>query len=145
MEYLYRLRDECQLTKQCDAIMEYLSKHNDQEKQARVGLIKLERIYYKHDSLYEKTKAALKGQTDKLNEIYFLAEPSKDVVEKLVDLVSRYSQTKLVSKAIMLQVYHHAIHNRYQEAKDLMLKSHIGQTIAKQQISNQILYNRAVV
>lgn len=80
MEYLYRLRDECLLTKQCDAIMEYLSKQSDQEKQARVGLIKLERIYYKHDSLYEKTRAALKGQTDKLNEIYFLEEPSQDVV-----------------------------------------------------------------
>lgn len=45
----------------------------------------------------------------------------------------------------MLQVYHHAIHNRYNEAKDLMLKSHIASTIAKQQISNQISYNRAVV
>lgn len=145
MEYLFRLRDECHLVKQCDAIMEYLARQGDQEKQARVGLIKLERIYYKHDSLYEKTKAALKGQTDKLNEIYFLSEPSMDVVQKLVDLISRYSNPKLVQKAIMLQIYHLAIHNKYAEAKDLMLKSHIFQTIGKQQISNQICFNRAVV
>ena len=54
--YLYRLRDECLLLKQCDNVIEFLKKHNEQEKIARIGLIKLEHIYYKNDSLYEKTK-----------------------------------------------------------------------------------------
>jgi hypothetical protein len=80
MEYLYRLKDECILIMQCDQIMGYLKKQNDLEKVARVGLIKLERIYYKHDSLYAKTRAALKGQDEKLKEIYFLESPSEEVV-----------------------------------------------------------------
>jgi hypothetical protein len=56
MAYLYRLRDECLLLKQCDNVIEFLQKHNEKEKIARIGLIKLEHIYYKNDSLYEKTK-----------------------------------------------------------------------------------------
>lgn len=66
IEYLYRLRDECELVKLCDSIMEQLSKYNEQEKIAKVGLIKLEHIYYKTDSLYERTKAALKNKPEQL-------------------------------------------------------------------------------
>jgi len=55
MMYMYRLRDECLLLKQCDIVMEFLTKHKEHEKVAKVGLIKLEHIYYKHDNLYTKT------------------------------------------------------------------------------------------
>lgn len=77
MEYLYRLKDECLLIKQCDNIIQYLGTHQDQEKIARVGLIKLEHIYSKHDSLFTKTKEALKGKPEKLAELYFLDKPSE--------------------------------------------------------------------
>ena len=113
MEYLYRLKDECQLVKQCDNLMSYLSQHNDMEKVARVGLIKLEHIYYKNDSLYEKTKQALKGKADKLAELYFLDKPSAEVIEDIVANIVKNCSYKLKVKAILLQVYHHAIHNRY--------------------------------
>ena len=145
MEYLFRLKDECLLIKQCDLIMEYLKKQKDSQKVARVGMIKLERIYYKHDSLYEKTKAALKGQPEKLKELYFLERASQQEVEDLVQLVISNSSQKLKVKAILLQVFHHAIHNRYNQAKELMLKAHMSAIIPKQQISNQICYNRALV
>lgn len=62
-----------------------------------------------------------------------------------MQLVVEHCSQRLKIKAIMLQVYHHAIHNRYYEAKDLMLKTHVAKSIFKQQISNQICYNRAVV
>ena len=52
MEYLLRLRDECTLLKQCDNLIDYLTKMGDEEKIAKIGLIKLEHIYYKNDSLY---------------------------------------------------------------------------------------------
>jgi translation initiation factor 3 subunit C len=116
--------------------MAYLTKNDDLEKVARVGLIKLERIYYKHDGLYEKTRAALKDQPEKLAEIYFLAKASEEVVEDLVAMVISKSSQRSTIKAILLQVYHHAIHNRYREAKDLMLKTHMATLMAKQQISN---------
>lgn len=80
MEYLHRLRDECILIKQCDALMTYLTKQNEQEKVAKVAIIKLEHIYYKHDSLYEKTREALKNKPEALSQIYFLAGSSQENV-----------------------------------------------------------------
>lgn len=60
MAYLYRLRDECVLLKQLDSIIDFLYCLNENEKAARLSLIKLEHIYYKNDSIYERTKEALK-------------------------------------------------------------------------------------
>jgi len=77
MGYLHRLRDECILIRQCDSVMTYLCKQQgEQDKVAKVGLIKLEHIYYKHDSLYTKTREALKNQPAALEKIYFLAGSS---------------------------------------------------------------------
>lgn len=46
--------------------MAYLEKQNESEKVAKVAIVKLEHIYYKNDSLYEKTKAALKDKPEAL-------------------------------------------------------------------------------
>ena len=131
MEYLFRLKDECLFIKQCDAFMAYLTKQKDHEKSAKIGLIKLDHIYYKNDELYEKTKVALKGKPDKLAELYFLDAPSAEVIEKLVAQIVKHCSHKLKVKAILLQCYHHAIHNRFTEAKEKVLKSHIASSIGK--------------
>lgn len=47
-------------------------------------------------------------------------------------------------KAILLQVYHLALHNNVTVAKDLIKKTHIGEIITLQHVDNQILYNRAI-
>jgi hypothetical protein len=120
MDYLFRLKDECMFIKQCDAFIDYLTKQNDNEKAARVGLIKLDHIYYKNDTLYEKTKIALEGKPEKLAELYFNSEPSEKVIDDIVKGVISTGSYKLKIKAILLQCYHHAIHNRYTEAKELI-------------------------
>jgi translation initiation factor 3 subunit C len=66
IEYLQRLRDECILIRLCDQVMDYLAKHDDQQKIAHVGLIKLDHIYFKQDSIYTKTKELLKNKPDQL-------------------------------------------------------------------------------
>lgn len=72
IEYLLRLRDECLLIKQCDAIIKFLEKHQEWEKIARISLVKLEHIYYKNDNLYEKTKVALKNRPKELEQLFFM-------------------------------------------------------------------------
>lgn len=86
MEYLYRLKDECQLIKQCDNVIAYFTDNKDWEKVARIQLIKLEHIYYKQDSLYARTQEKLKGKPEKLAELYFL-ENSEQEIEKIVQNV----------------------------------------------------------
>ena len=46
-------------------------------------------------------------------------------------------------KAVLYQIYHLAIHNRFDESKDLLMKTHMSQMIANQPVELQILYNRA--
>lgn len=145
IEYLLRLRDECLLIKQCDAINKFLEKHQEWEKIARISLVKLEHIYYKNDNLYEKTKAALKNKPKELEQLYFMDQPSEKVVDDLVSLATEHLGRRFKIKATLAQCYHHAIHNRYQEAKNLIKKSKIAQMIAKQPIAIQIQYDRTII
>mmetsp|Transcript_15165 Transcript_15165/g.14758 ORF Transcript_15165/g.14758 Transcript_15165/m.14758 type:complete len:91 (-) Transcript_15165:846-1118(-) len=46
-------------------------------------------------------------------------------------------------RAYLYQAYHHALHNRFSQAKELLLKTHITEIIHIQEIPVQILYNRA--
>lgn len=66
IEYLYRLKDECLLLKLVDKISMYFQVLGDEEKIARISLIKLEHIYYKNDLLYENTKKILHNKKDQL-------------------------------------------------------------------------------
>ena len=80
----------------------HLNKQGDMEKVARVGLIKLEHIYFKQDSLYSRVKEQLKNHPSKLAEIYFLDKPSDKLIEELVSLVVKNCSYKLKIKAILL-------------------------------------------
>jgi hypothetical protein len=46
--------------------MQYLSKYNEFEKIARIGLIKLEHLYYKNDFIYKQTLEQLKDKPTEL-------------------------------------------------------------------------------
>ncbi len=120
------------LIKLCDRLIAYLNKHTDTEQVARISLIKLERVYYKHDDIYAKTKEQLKAHPNKLEELYFPEGPTDNMIKDLVQLVTEHLPLRMKVKAILLQCYHHAIHNRYFDAKDLLMKSRIAQIIGKQ-------------
>jgi len=51
------------------------------------------------------------------------------MIEKLVKLIVKNSPGRMKIRAILLQCYHHAIHDRYFEAKDLLMKARISQII----------------
>ena len=49
------------------------------------------------------------------------------------------------TRTLLCHVYHHALHGRYQLARDKLLTSHLADTVHQFDISTQILYNRAIV
>jgi translation initiation factor 3 subunit C len=51
----------------------------------------------------------------------------------------------LRTRAILYHVYNHALRGSYYEARDMMLLSHLQDTISQTDISTQVLYNRALV
>ena len=51
----------------------------------------------------------------------------------------------LRARAILAHIFNHATHARYHQARDLMLMSHLQDTVAHADVTTQILYNRAVM
>ena len=46
---------------------------------------------------------------------------------------------------MLSHVYHHALHNDFYTARDMLLMSHLQETVYSMDVGTQILYNRAVV
>jgi translation initiation factor 3 subunit C len=103
------------------------------EKSARIAILKLDHLYYKHDSLHNKIKAKLNGDS---KEVYLLQKDSQTVIEELVTIVNRHGTPRMKLRATLYSVYHQAIHNRYGRARDLLMKTHIGDIIHLQDITN---------
>lgn len=85
-------------------------------------------MYYKNDSLYAKFPAG--------GEIYLLTKPSQEVISQLVDLVNFKGTSKMKVKAALCQAYHHGLHGRFHEGRDLLLKTHVGESIHLQDIGS---------
>ena len=147
VEYLQRINDENLLLILVDKALAFMRDFDMQDFIARIGVIKLTYIYYKHDSIYQKIKERIQAKgdnvDDKLSKLYTV-DDSQALVQQLVDHIQKYASRKMCVRAILCQIYHHALHNRVREARDLMLKTHIGSVIGTHHVDNQILYNRAI-
>ena len=100
-----------------------------------------------------------KGQTDfsKIHPGACAGKPSMDAAEEeetnwtevmadLCTFVYRHGDERAVTKAIICHVYHHAIHDRFLEARDLLLMSHVQEDIYNyDDVNIMIMFNRMMV
>lgn len=142
MEYLQRISDENKLLFTCDELLAFFGSLNQEEYQARVAIVKLNYIYYKNDTVYDKIKLRLGKRLT--NNAYTVTD-SAGTIRQLVTIVQTWGLPRQRVRVTLQQVYHFASHNKLREARDLMMKTHMSQVIAMQPIENQILYNRALV
>lgn len=52
---------------------------------------------------------------------------------------------KTKAKAILCQIYHHSIHNRYTLARDYLLMTRIQSLVSTSDVHLQIFYNRVLI
>ena len=64
---------------------------------------------------------------------------SSEKVDKMCKFIYlRDTSDRIWTKAMLCHVYHHALHDRWFEARDLMLMSHLQETIQHSDIPTQV-------
>ena len=91
-----------------------------------------------------------KMPVDKLKELQIEVKPSEETSLQLMDRLCRFIYTndttdRIRTQAILYHIYHHALHDNWFEARDLMLMSQLQHNIQKADIPLHIIYNRALV
>jgi translation initiation factor 3 subunit C len=68
------------------------------------------------------------------------------IISKLSQYVYKYGTKKSQMRAMICQIYHHALHDRFSDARDLLLMSHLQDTIYDRgDVPTMILFNRMMV
>lgn len=131
-EYVERLKDEVTVTKLIEQVLKYVEVQGTPLEICRVYLRKIDHLYYKFDpTVLKKKKGAFEGRT------------SVDEMEKICHFIYANDNTdRLRTRAILSHIYHHALHDNWFQARDLVLMSHLQETIQHSDPSTQILYNR---
>ena len=66
---------------------------------------------------------------------------SSEKVDKMCKFIySRDTSDRIRTRAMLCHVYHHALHDGWFEARDLMLMSHLQETIQHSDIPTQVCF-----
>lgn len=142
-EYVERLKDETTVCHVIERFQDYLESRGTPSELCRIHLKRIEHLYYKFDTNVFKKKAA--EETGYCGDDA-PQETSLDVIDKLCKFIYVKDTTdRIRTQAILCHIYHHALHDNWFQARDLMLMSHLQHTIPQADVQTQILYNRALV
>ncbi|KAJ8882116.1 hypothetical protein PR048_018604 [Dryococelus australis] len=135
-EYVNRLKDEILVTKLIRKVEKYLLRFNTDLELCRFYLIKTKHLYYKFDDDVMKQKN---------REIPTDSDTSIQVMDKLCKFIYVHDDDgRLRAHAILYHIFHHALHDNWFQARDLLLMSHLQETIQFSDSATQVVYNRTM-
>lgn len=155
-EYIERLSDEAALYTNIVRGQLYVERlqntpgaNLNAEVTNRVVMRRLEHVYFKPSQvvsiLEENTWKALPSTTEST----ITPRTQEADAEVLVKTLCRYlfsrSDGIIRARAMLCQIYFLALHDQYYNARDMMLMSHLQETISSFDVNTQILFNRTLV
>ncbi|XP_008312829.1 eukaryotic translation initiation factor 3 subunit C [Cynoglossus semilaevis] len=146
-EYVDNLKDEGRVCGIIDRLLNYLENKGSTEEICRVYLRRIMHTYYKFDYKAHRRSLGLQGETkSEQDQVESEGEDSAVIMDRLCKFIYAKDRTdRIRTCAILCHIYHHALHSRWYQARDLMLMSHLQDNIQHADPPVQILYNRTMV
>ena len=154
-EYVERLQDEGSLYTNIVRSQLYAERLKDEprldgskDNVNRVVMRRLEHVYFKPATVIAKVEDdSWKAITAKLDSTITPRAQSSDtttLVGKLASYLFGNADGIIRARAMLCQIYYLALHDNYYKARDMMLMSHLQETIGSFDVSTQILFNRTL-
>ncbi|XP_047231998.1 eukaryotic translation initiation factor 3 subunit C isoform X2 [Girardinichthys multiradiatus] len=146
-EYVDNLKDEGRVCGIIDRLLTYLENKGSTEEVCRVYLRRIMHTYYKFDYKAHRRSLGLQGETkSEQDQEESEGDDSAVIMDRLCKFIYAKDRTdRIRTCAILCHIYHHALHSRWYQARDLMLMSHLQDNIQHADPPVQILYNRTMV
>ncbi|XP_051530931.1 eukaryotic translation initiation factor 3 subunit C-like isoform X1 [Myxocyprinus asiaticus] len=146
-EYVDNLKDESRACGIIDRLLQYLESKGSKEEVCRIYLRRIMHTYYKFDYKAHRRSLGLQGETkSEQDQEESEGEDSAVIMDRLCKFIYAKDRTdRIRTCAILCHIYHHALHSRWYQARDLMLMSHLQDNIQHADPPVQILYNRTMV
>ncbi|KAF8495846.1 eukaryotic translation initiation factor 3 subunit 8 [Gautieria morchelliformis] len=144
-EYVDRLKDEKGLYESICQAQAFYEKTNQLDPLARVIMRRLEHIYSKPDAVIQALEQT--ATQSKLVPSTTLATQgsSSSLIHSLSVSLYKSDNSFLRTRAMLCHIYHHALANEFYVARDMLLMSHLQESVHAADVATQILYNRTVV
>lgn len=132
-DYVERLKDEVRVSALIDRVCQVVERDGSPQEICRAYLRKIDHLYYKFDP------RAIKKDLS----------PGEETTIKKMERLCKYiyandDSDRLRTRAILSHIYHHALHDNWFQARDLLLMSHLQENVQHSDPSTQILYNRTM-
>ncbi|ORZ22434.1 eukaryotic translation initiation factor 3 subunit 8 N-terminus-domain-containing protein [Absidia repens] len=145
-DYIDRLRDEPSLYALLVRAQAYFEKHALNESISRTIVRRLDHLYYKPEQVIRSIEIVAQKMlpTDVQSKLIVADEPSH-LIHELCAYLYKQTASMLRTRAMLCHIFHFALHNQFHKARDMLLMSHLQESIHQADVATQILYNRAVV
>ncbi|KAK9763258.1 Translation initiation factor 3 subunit c [Basidiobolus ranarum] len=146
-EYLARLSDQSSLYSIIVRSQAYFESRNLTESLTRVIMKRLEHLYYKTAEVSKTLEESVqKSLPDSLkSHIVDQTEDVTKLIHSLCVYLYKNASSLLRTRAMLCHVFHHSIHDRFHVARDMLLMSHLQDSIHQADVATQILHNRTMV
>lgn len=144
-EYVDRLKDEKVLYYTICRAQAFYETTKQDDPLGRVVMRRLEHIYSKPNAVVQALEAATDSSDIKPNMSLSLQGTTSALIHALCVYLYKSGNSLLRTRAMLSHIYHHALHNDFHTARDMLLMSHLQESIHSADVATQILYNRTVV
>lgn len=126
-------------------VLDFFEKSKQPVPLGSIALRFMEQLYYKPDVLNRAVYEAIQNSVPDIEKPQWIwPENSSELMNKLCRFVNTRGDERSQYRALLLQAYHLALHDRFQAGRDLLHLTKIEEKAKDSDIHTQILFNRVL-